>query len=171
MGDDSHYPSPREALFGNGHVANIRCAVKYIAWQLFHGMMAVCVVPFLLIFLLFEKLVPNRAVGYIAGATGTLFGWLDNWVTRTIVRSVTHALFYIFMAFALVIFGPMFAVMIGCEKVEEHTGVWSRITSIYRSGGEKAASTPGVRRVYGNCPVSWDITPRWFETIEEYFEP
>jgi len=30
---EDHYPSPREALFGNGHIANLRCAVKWFVWQ------------------------------------------------------------------------------------------------------------------------------------------
>lgn len=30
---DEVYPSPRLALLGNGHVANLRCAIKYVVWQ------------------------------------------------------------------------------------------------------------------------------------------
>lgn len=36
MSDEELYPSPREALFGNGHVANLYCACKWMAWHLFH---------------------------------------------------------------------------------------------------------------------------------------
>lgn len=36
MTDDDYYPTVREALFGNGHTANLYCAVKYIMWHLIH---------------------------------------------------------------------------------------------------------------------------------------
>jgi len=31
--------------------------------------------------------------------------------------------------------------------------------------GQKAVQTPGVRRVYGECPVSLDQAPHWFENL------
>lgn len=40
-----------------------------------------------------------------------------------------------------------------------------------RQAGEKAVETPGVRRVYGECPVSLDMAPKWFNDLfpdEEY---
>ena len=34
-----------------------------------------------------------------------------------------------------------------------------------RDAGEKAVETPGVRRVYGQCPVSLDMAPKWFDNL------
>lgn len=41
MNDDDHYPTVREALFGNGHTANLYCAIKYFMWHLIHIMFAI----------------------------------------------------------------------------------------------------------------------------------
>jgi len=35
---------------------------------------------------------------------------------------------------------------------------------------EKAVETPGIRRVYGECPVHFDIEPKWFNKIDEKLE-
>jgi hypothetical protein len=41
MGDSDDYPSWKEALFGNGHAANLYCAVKYAFWHATHALLAV----------------------------------------------------------------------------------------------------------------------------------
>jgi hypothetical protein len=41
------------------------------------------------------------------------------------------------------------------------TGVAVRTRAI----GERAVETPGVRRVYGECPVSMDMAPKWFDKL------
>jgi hypothetical protein len=34
-----------------------------------------------------------------------------------------------------------------------------------RTAAETAVETPGIRRVYGKCPVSFDQSPRWFDSL------
>lgn len=41
----------------------------------------------------------------------------------------------------------------------------TKLTSGASSAATKAKETPGVRRVYGNCPVHFDIEPKWFESL------
>jgi len=43
-------------------------------------------------------------------------------------------------------------------------------TSAFHRAGERAVETPGVRRVYGECPVSMDIEPKWFDRLTEAFD-
>ena len=48
-------------------------------------------------------------------------------------------------------------------------GAGEKTGSVVKRGankaGSKAVKTPGIRRVYGNCPVHFNIEPKWFEEL------
>lgn len=164
MTDGTEYPSPREALFGNGHVANLYCALKWATWQWVHFWLAV-------VYLLF--FVPAGWVGrrmdfqpprmlVVAGAllTAALDALYETWPMR-VVRRLT---WYAMLSVGAAVLGPFIIV----DKYL-YQGSW--LQRLLHRSADTAKETPGVRRVYGECPVSVDMEPRWFERLVGRFEP
>lgn len=74
--DDDHYPHWRTALFGNGHIANVYCAVKYTLWHLFHALFVA--LGIVLIVLAVPLLFAWRGIRYVAlRAARRIDGWLE----------------------------------------------------------------------------------------------
>lgn len=90
MTDD--YPHWRTALFGNGHVAYLYCAVKYTLWHLFHVLFVVVGVG--VIVLTIPPLLGWRGLRYVAiTAARRIDGWLqprpDGGFERTVKMKAT----------------------------------------------------------------------------------
>jgi hypothetical protein len=197
------YPSPRKALLGNDHVANLYCGVKYVFWQTMY--------LFLAIGLLVGKAVkasgfPRAADRIVDAVTADrTVKWLGNAMLGgfIIVALAAIASFY-WVIHAEPYIGAYFidaitAVGIGLY-VEGRTHVLLRLGdflfedvpnavggALKRTGSALGAradtaatktttaaktvaeKTPkSVRqRVYGYCPVSFDIEPKWFEAMKE----
>jgi len=66
----------------------------------------------------------------------------------------------------------MFAIAAGILEAIERYGDSAASASAKAVGSakEKAVETPGVRRVFGRCPVHFDLEPKWFKNIDEKME-
>lgn len=60
----------------------------------------------------------------------------------------------------------------GCKKlfspVSNRTGLTTKkIGTAVSNGHEKSKQTPGVRRLWGECPVSFKTPPKWFDKMTD----
>lgn len=161
MTDD--YPNPKEALLGNGHVANAYCAAKWAIWQFFHLLVAVTALVFVIPPAHVVKWIGKRPPTTILIVAGALNRALDYIIESRGGRAVGKAVFYSL----IVIFGAVVVPFIALDNV--YRG--SRLQAWLNRGQTTAKQTPGVRRLYGDCPVSLSLEPKWFERFVKRFEP
>jgi len=193
--DDDKYPHWKAALFGNHNaVANLRCAVHYVFWHTVYGLLAVLgvlvvgaiktgkfiaqylgpveepVVAFLDRLLrgveyvithrytqkVFKGFVAICAIGLLVGGAVTIVYSLYTmfWTTVAIFGGIV-------LGFGALIGALLLAEFLSDPAKSAATGVAVRTRAI----GERAVETPGVRRVYGECPVSMDMAPKWFDKL------
>lgn len=201
-----HYPSPREAIFGNGHVANAWCALKYVSWHLLYAFLAVCL-GFLSIGIKMVDSVSGRiplwGTGRVTGGARRGAGWIHSALTHSRVKYLTTPLLAVIAVVCFVVgIGGLvlmiiddpfaFFVMLGVLIVlcaafvlVIHVSIYlrKRFASTGRTVGDvvvpvqqranrirtQARDTTAVRRVYGYCPVSMDVEPKWFERVDDWF--
>jgi len=179
MGDIDKYPSPKEAIFGNGHVANLRCAIKYVAWQLTYTVIAAFGLLFAGLVYVGEKVPVGYPLKYI-GRFGQRVAQLS--IVRPIITYFWYGVgvlvvalflytFVYYTIFALIVTGYIVALgasAIFAKRYGDSIESWLRRNLWFLPvAAEKSKQTPGVRRVYGHCPVSFDIEPKWFERFDE----
>lgn len=201
-----HYPSPREAIFGNGHVANAWCALKYISWHLLYAFLAVCLGLLSVGIKVGDSVserIPLRGARRITEGIRRGAGWIHSGLTHSRVKSVAALLIGVLGVISLVasivavvlmfIDQPIqFIVMLGiiivlcaAAVLVIHVGkhLRKRFTSAGKAMGDvvvpvqqrtnkirtRARDTTAVRRVYGYCPVSMDVEPKWFERVDDGF--
>lgn len=160
---NDEYPSVRRAILGrNGHVANAYCAVKWALWQVSHVLLAAVVVAVVIpAAWLFNRIGvrPPKPV-LVAGAV------LKRVLDRVANSIVGKALWYAAFVVVAVAGSPVWVVMaIGIYLYQG-----SRLQALLHRGRDTAKDTPGVRRLYGECPVSMDIEPKWFVSVMDAFE-
>lgn len=64
----------------------------------------------------------------------------------------------------------LFGVLAIIAYIEDETNAKQKTVDAVSKTKEKAVETPGVRRVYGNCPVHMDMEPKWFQKVSEKFD-
>lgn len=192
---EDKYPHWKDALFGNHNaVANLRCAAHYVFWHGVYALLAVIGVlvvgaikagKFVAQYLgplaapterfldgLFSRIsyVLNheytKKVGdavFLIAAVGLLVG---------IVGAVIYFLVTAFWQFLAAVGGGLgvVALLIGLALLWEKLrapakSAASGVAAKANVAGQKAVQTPGVRRVYGECPVSLEQAPHWFENL------
>lgn len=192
---DVEYPHWKDALFGNHNaVANIRCAVHYVFWHGVYaliGLVGVLFVGLLKIGMILspvfgplgkpiesalsrvyhglEAVANHRYTELVAGAALVVV------FVAAVVATITFFILALLNQFWMVVQSMVIAVglfiMAGAllYAIELLSGPTKSVaTSVAvnaRETGEKATEAPGVRRVYGKCPVSMDQTPKWFDKI------
>lgn len=187
------YPSIRKALLGQSEngVANLWCGVKWLTWQatylaigLLIAAFGAVILPVYLVAKFFQggraeiaynwlarKLynfathdytskavrwgLTSVAIGTVVGLAGLLVYGLVYYPERTLMEVGVITL-------VLLGIGAL-AVVVRILEVVGH-GLAARFSDVKSKSEEK----PVARRVIGYCPVSMDITPKWFEKI---FEP
>lgn len=187
MSDDFNdkYPHWKDALLGNdGAIANLRCAIHYIVWHTVYGGLAVVA------FLLVGAIKSLVFIGEHSGPLSTYVVGFGEWLKSSVVRVVKHpATFYVgfgvtasiavaclgialyqiitmgldslLMLAKLLVTLIIFAVIgFGLMWFGEHY-----ISPLLGRAGKRAKETPGIRRIYGNCPVSISQPPRWFNKV------
>lgn len=189
--NEDKYPHWKEALFGNdGAVANLRCAVKYGFWHTGYLLLLA-----LGLVLLSAAWLIDRATGssvasrvndffahpYVDDATDLILAWaagvylgaIAAWVIIEVIRDPMLLVYGVAGAIGTIVGLVALAFVISyLWNLTQDT----RQTTVAVAGGaarragERAVETPGVRRVYGQCPVSMDIEPKWFERVTEAFE-
>lgn len=188
---ENKYPHWRDALFGNHNaVANIRCAAHYVFWHSVYALMAI--VGGILVAGLTAIETAAQYTGPIQRPIDAAVDRAIEGVMYTLDHEITEALTrmgilflagYVVVALAYVImtnpvkFGitigmviaaivVLFVLMYISEKLEDPAANAASATATKaRAAGEKAAETPGIRRVYGRCPVSMEQSPKWFDNL------
>jgi len=183
------YPSWREALFSDDKIANIRCAIKYVFWHgayLLLALLGVLLVAGAKVLDTLSRSGGNRAVGGVKRGLG------DSRVKKT-ARYIFGALMVVYVAGVIAYGVYLFITILLANPVT--TIFWSVVlvggtialllgwayggprikSALARSratvarganrAGQRAAQTPGIRRVYGRCPVSMNQEPKWFKNV------
>jgi len=193
--DDDKYPHWKDALFGNHNaVANLRCAVHYVFWHAVYALIAVggvivvgaiklgkAVAPYLgplaspvgnaLDRLLdgvgyvlnheytekvFEGFMFLCAIVFVVGGLGALSFYLYTqfWATVSLLGTIVLGI------------GACIALLLLAEYLRDPAkSAATGVATTARAAGERAVETPGIRRVYGECPVSMGMAPQWFENL------
>lgn len=183
MGDlEGKYPHWKDALFGNhGLRANLRCGVKYIVWHSSYALLALFGVLAVAGAEAFDRTVNTETADKI----GKL---LENNLLKKAIRGVIYAVTSLLaLAFAgtvvyvivteplatlaatlaivgavVIIFGIAFALdYVASTETAKNAG--EKVADGVSTVGQKSKVTPVARRVYGHCPVSMDLEPKWFE--------
>ncbi|AGM11617.1 hypothetical protein HCTV5_6 [Halovirus HCTV-5] len=189
--EENKYPHWKDALLGNdGAVANLRCAVKYGFWHAGYALLGVLGIVLLALAWTFDKVTGTGAVDRVqsflahpyvddatdlilAWAVGVYFGAIASWLIIKIIRE-PFLLVELIAVCVGVIVGALAIVAVAAYLWKKTRD--TRQTTVALAGGaarragERAVETPGVRRVYGQCPVSMDIEPKWFERMTQAFE-
>lgn len=209
--DPDKQPSLRDALFSDSTIANLRCAVKWFAWQVTH-LLGVLVLSFIV----GAALLGSNAARLLRGVSRRVSRVLPlnlkrqaRWLLRSLRHStrervepkelkdtakyigcrlfdglvVLVALAAVIMLLVTVIQKPFVVVLfVGVLLATAVTTIcvfWlferllsseTVLTVVKKSyvARKKAVETPGVRRVYGKCPVSLTGKgPSWFENVSD----
>ena len=193
--DDDKYPHWKDALFGNHNaVANLRCAVHYVFWHALYALIAVAgaivvgaiklgmaVAPYLgplaspvgtaldrlfdgVAYVLnhrytqkaFEAVMVICAIGILIGGAAALVFYLYTqfWATISLIGGIILGL------------GAILGILLLAEYISDPAkNAANGVAAKANAAGQKAVQTPGVRRVYGECPVSMDAAPKWFDNL------
>lgn len=187
MGDlENKYPHWKDALFGNhGLRANLRCAVNYVVWHGSYGLLAFFGLLAMGIFGALDRVADTKtaqnvgeklrtsrakktlrtlvyAVGvlFIAGFTGATGYWI--YLNPMEFLASVGLIVCTLIVVAVMAFG-----MDRMASSETVNKAGSKVASGASKVGEKSKVTPVARRVYGHCPVSMDVEPKWFESFED----
>lgn len=183
------YPSARAALFDSDKLVNFRCFLKYILW---HGAYILLAIVGVLLYagaVVFDRLSRsggNRAVGAVQSGVSDprvkkvsrwAFGILAVLYIGIVLAYGAYLLYQALLAAPLLTVAAIVGVVVGVAAIIvgwAYGGPYVK-RAIYRTGGAVASGasragavaqqTPGIRRVYGECPVSFDIEPKWFDRI------
>lgn len=193
--EDDKYPHWKDALFGdNNAVANIRCAIHYVFWHSVYaiiGIVGAIAVAFVKAGKAIAPYLGPLAVPvarFFVWIGDGIHYIMEHRYTETVFRYG----FYLFIALGIIyvvvlfivalltdplmllgtigaIIGAFIAllgVFVVVEKLKNPTkDAATGAASGLRTAGEKATKTPGIRRVYGECPVSMKQAPKWFDNI------
>ena len=192
MTEQTEYPYWKDALFGDyeNMVANVRCAVKYVFWHVTYTLLLIFGGLFLVFAVTFDKLTSNRVtqttldvfrgprakkvsrVGAKVAAWGIVIWFLALLAYMAYVEPWEFLKLLGFIAAVIVgIVAFLFLDVLYDEYAKQHTHrAYSGVRGCMGRVGAKAVETPGVRRVYGNCPVHMDVEPRWFENLMNRLE-
>lgn len=182
---ETEYPSWRDAISDSDKIANLRCGLKYIFWHTAYLLLAAFGVIIVGGATLLDRITGSSVATAVRNALDTptakkisryavdvvlIIGMIITlWLLITIILMDPVA-FAIALTVVIALFLTLFAGAIVWEKVGPRIrGILSQASKPIVRGaskaGSKAVETPGVRRVYGNCPVSMDIEPKWFENL------
>lgn len=185
--DTDEYPSWKKALFGQETIANLRCAVKYIFWHTAHLVLAIPIVISLGLLTLVDKAANTGTASVAREKTDNeylksgayylmwalVIGYLAIGVAMIAVEIYANPMIAVFILAVIggvVVLGLTVALTASLAGEQfKAFGAW--VAGLLGSAGHRATQTPGVRRVYGNCPVSFKIDPKWYESLMERFEP
>lgn len=189
------YPHWRDALFGNhSAAANVRCAIEYVFWHLVYGGIAVVGLALLggiklveLLAYIFDPL-EDLFGPFVARAKQSLNRVANSDTAETVGAFLVGGMFVVgvlilvgilvylaifhfweFVFWVGVWTGAIIGVFLLFEiydrlKSPAKRGASSVGDTLHRAG-ERAVETPGVRRVYGRCPVSFHDAPKWFNKV------
>lgn len=180
---EGRYPHWKDALFSNDAIANLRCAIDYVIWHAVYGLLA------LLGLLVIGSIKGARKLSAVLGPVAAPFSgvgsriisavtwFVNNDTVSTFFTYLFNLIFYAIVAFNAIVIGlwvynepSEFFKFVGigvsiAAGIIILAAVGIKIRPYLSTAGEKAKETPGVRRVYGECPVDLDISPKWFDNL------
>jgi hypothetical protein len=192
---EDEYPHWRTAIFGNHNaVANLRCAVHYLFWHTVYaliavvGLLTVGVIKGAMFVGNYLGPVGAKIEPYLDRAIGGINTIANHRYTEYLfvavaiciiaiagILVISGLLYYLYtnpvdtllaIGFILSIVGGVLALLFIAAKLKSPAkSATNTVARGARSAGEKAVETPGVRRVYGQCPVSMDMAPKWFDNM------
>jgi hypothetical protein len=156
--DDDKYPHWKDALFGNHNaVANLRCAVHYVFWHAVYALIAVAGAVVVGAIKLGIAVAPYLGpLGILIGVAVALVFYLYTqfWATISLVGGIILGL------------GAILGILLLAEYISDPAkNAANGVAAKANTAGQKAVKTPGVRRVYGECPVSMSAAPKWFDDL------
>lgn len=189
---EDKYPHWKDALFGNhGAVANIRCGIEYIAWHTVYGIITLLGVLFAGAVIALKKIAP--IFGPLGGPVKRAASGMNSVLTRAANSSLLMSAVFIVLVVAFLASAGIAVYMLvlkllanpvttlawlvaficiavgwalllaGVERYGDDA--YTKVKGAAFTAGSKATETPGVRRVFGKCPVSFKQPPLWFQKI------
>lgn len=192
---EDEYPHWKDALFGDHNaVANIRCAIHYVFWHAVYlliaavGMLTVALLLGVKQLARFAGPLSAPIVSAIDRAVLAVSAVAQHRYTKKLVDGILLALFFAAIGTVLVTFGwalytqfwttlivmggavlgiiGAFVALVASAYLYDYAStVALTAATTARGAGERAVETPGIRRVYGKCPVSLNQSPKWFDSI------
>lgn len=192
---EDEYPHWKDALFGNHNaVANIRCAIHYVFWHSVYALIAIigglligAIKVGTLVAPIFGPLGEPIVRGLKRAQNGlstvanheytemVAIGALAIAFVAGILFMVGALLYFLYTQFWMTIgiiagsaigLAALFGVALLVEYLSDPAkNAASSVAMKASAAGQRAVETPGIRRVYGQCPVSIDQAPKWFENL------
>jgi hypothetical protein len=192
---EDKYPHWRTALFGNHNaVANIRCAIHYVFWHSLYTLIAVAGALVVGLFKLGKMLSPlfGPLESRVARGFDWLIGGVSTIVNHPYTKKAGEYGAIAFVLFAagyfagliiwMLLYDPLMlaavvvVIPVGCGVVIGIFAAYDKLRNpaasaansaavTARAAGERAVETPGIRRIYGECPVSLGQPPKWFDNM------
>lgn len=193
--DDDKYPNWKDALFGNHDaVANVRCAVHYVFWHTVYALIAVAGAIVVSSIKLGKVVAPylGPLASPVGNALDRLFAGVSYVMNHRytekafeVVLTVAVIAWLIAMAVALVFYlytqfwatvttigvivgkvALAIAILFLVEYLHDPArNAANGVAAKANAAGKRVVKTPGVRRVYGECPVSMSAAPKWFDKL------
>lgn len=189
---ESDYPHWKEALFGNGHAANLYCAVKYGFWHAAHLLLAAVLLVVYVAVRLWRAIpsAPNtgasekvrsvtqssagKKVGRVV--TGLLFGAMALFCLGWFIYMLVFETVALLITLGAIVGG--IALLFGAAWLNQRFRITQRTADVTMAGAgkvvdvgskakDKSKDKPLLRRLLGYCPVSMDLEPKWFDNLEE----
>lgn len=180
MSEDTHYPTVREALFGNGHAANAWCAIKYTFWHMAYLLLTV-MGGFLFVGFKFAEFVDSRIdAGGITTKVVThkyvklagrlfIYGFLGVGVAFMLYFAYKNPILFLATSGGFVWAAILW--FVGEKEIYPRVNPYLESISGYLNRfGQTTKQKPVTRRVYGYCPVDFDIEPKWFDRLTSWVE-
>lgn len=187
------YPHWKDALFGNNSaLANLRCAIKYGVWHGVHAILALIFVPIVLLIKALEFVAkfagPLKGPAFVVLESAMVMcetAWENKYVKKVgrglLILFALAAVLVAALLLGIIVYnypyivaGVVIGMVVAVALIAAGIYAWDRfsiddkkthVAIRVRRAGEKATRTPGVRRVYGECPVHMDIEPKWFDRL------
>lgn len=185
--EEDKYPHWKDALFGEDSAyANLKCAVKYGIWHAAYALLTVLGAGLVIAAVVIDKITGSSLANRVMkiadhpkvkfAGRAIVVSILGIWVLFALGMVAVE--FYhnpIYLVYTAAAIAGVIVALIGIIIVEEKTQEYRQTVVRSANGvavrvGTKAKETPGVRRIYGRCPVSMDIEPKWYQNLKDKFE-
>lgn len=166
----SEYPSLHDAILGNEHAANLYCAIKYVIWHTVYLLLTAFMLTLTVTMLPLEWVwsrdsVRGAIVAVVSSSRVKQAAKALVLLTAIVIVGgvlVAVALNFYMALFFIASYAAVFA--LGWVWLVHVVPFLERVLPNVR---ERSQRQPVARRVYGYCPVSFEIEPRWYERLKE----
>lgn len=171
---EDKYPSWRDAIKHNANLINLKCTIEYIFWHTVYAAIALIGIVVVGGAFILSKIGVPRVLGGAKRFIGSerlsnimfallgLFAYASLVITLAflMVMAVKNPVMFAIVMGAIVFYAAL--VFVGFFAAERYG---EDIASTASKAGRKATETPGIRRIWGRCPVNLGSPPKWFDNI------